>query len=240
MWAAVGCGSLLLIAFILMGVVGWYVASNAKSIAADGVVIVSERILQDSGMPEAQREQVVARVRRIADGFKSGDVTLEDLEKFGEKLAEDKAIIASGLLYFIDSQVLKNSDLDEDQRERAGRALQRVARGVVEDKIELESLEGLVNEFLDPPGNDGNRQLKKNLTSEEVEEVIATATELADQAEVPDEPFEIDIVEHIDSIIDEVLEPSPDAEMPNAEVPEAEMPDAQMPEAEPSTLEPVE
>ncbi len=239
MWAAVGCGGLLLVGFIFMGAIGWYITRNAKSFAADMSVVATERILQESGMPKPQREQVVVRVRRIADGFKSGEVTINDLEKFGEKLAEDKAIIAAGLLYFIDSQVLNNSDLDEEQRERAGRALQRVARGVVDDRIELESLKDLVDEFLDPPGPDGDRQLKKNLTSEEVEAIITTATELADEAEVPDEPFEIDIVEHIDTIIDDVMGTSSDTALPETpQIPE--IPDAEIPDEELSTLESVE
>ena len=205
MWAAIGCGSFLLIGFIFLGVAGWYVARNAKTFAADWSVVMTEEALKESGMPEPQREQVIARVRRVAEGFKSGDVTVEDLQKFGEKIAEDKSMVAAGLLYFIETHLLNSSKLDDEQRERAERALQRVARGVVEEKIELKSLESVVDGFLEPPGSDGNRKVKDNLTPEEVDEIIADATELADSAEVPDEPYEIDVAEHIDTIIDEVM-----------------------------------
>ena len=205
LYVALGCGGLVLLGVVLLAIGGFYIARNAKNIAADMSVVVADSALKEGGMPPAQREQVVARVRRIADEFKEGNLTMKDLEKFGQKIGEDKAIIAAGILYFVDSHLLNNEKLDPAQREQAGRALQRVTRGVVEDKIDLKSLRDLVDKFLDPPGPDGDRNLKKNLTKEEVDEIIAEATELADGVEIPDEPYEIDVVEHIDNIIEEVI-----------------------------------
>ena len=127
----------------------------------------------------------MARVRSLADGFKDGTVTLEQISEVAEKMAQEKSLVAGGIILFIEKMLLDESDLEPEQREAAALALQRVARGVIEDKIELQSLEDLVNEFMEPGPDPNKKTVKKDLTKEEVDQIIAKANELADEAEVP-------------------------------------------------------
>src|SRR5262245_8219115 len=75
----VGCLAVLGIVVVLLLIGGIYVAYNWKGWAATGIVAVTERGITKFGLPQDQKDQVLAQVRQLGDDFKSGKITTEQL-----------------------------------------------------------------------------------------------------------------------------------------------------------------
>lgn len=54
---------------------------------------------------------------------------------------------------------------------------------------------------------DGSEQLKERLTDAELKAFLEKAKEKADAANVPDEPFEVNIADELEKAIDKALKP---------------------------------
>ncbi len=51
----------------------------------------------------------------------------------------------------------------------------------------------------------GHSQLKAKPTADELRQFLALTKDQADQANIPDEPFEVDVVEQFDQAVDKAL-----------------------------------
>ena len=204
LWIAVGCGVLSVALLVALILGGYYFAHQGKQVVADAVVKVAINALRQSELPEVQQARLVSQIDNLVQGFKAGEITLEQLGEIVERLVDNNTIVAAGLLYVVEHHVLDEVELSPDVRQDAHRAVQRLARGVVEEKIEMKALETAAEPLLEI-GPDGRKELKSDLSGDEIQQLIDTSTQLADQAEIPDEPFEIDIAAEFDSLVKDVL-----------------------------------
>jgi hypothetical protein len=107
---------------------------------------------------------------------------------------------------------LETSDLSPAEKAAAIRSLQRYARGVFEKKIPVESVHAVIEPVAAPTERE-NRQVQKDAdgneivlvrvgqpgllfkndaTRAEIDQFLALAKQVADDARIPDEPFEPD------------------------------------------------
>lgn len=204
-WVAIGCAATAAVLLLVLCFAGFWVYRNAKSLAADGVVTISSEVIKESELPPEQQEQLIARIEDLGDRYSEGEVTLEQLAQVGEKLAEDESVIVAGVVYFVQNQLLDEAPIEEEVRAEMKQTLQRLARGVIEEQIDLEDLRGLADNLIEEKP-DGSYQLKPDLSEEDFAGILESAKEIADTAEIPDEPYEVDFLEEVDEVIDEVLE----------------------------------
>lgn len=190
-WIAVGCAA---VAAVLLGVAlfaSWWTYRNFKRLAAEGVVTISTEVVKESDLPPEQQEQLIERIEGLGDEFAEGNVTLEQLADVGEKLVTDEAVVVSGLVYFVENQLLDEAPIDDELRAELKLTIQRLARGVIEEKIELEDLRGLSENLIEQKP-DGTIQLKPDLSEDDFVKVLESAKEIAETAEIPNEPYEVD------------------------------------------------
>lgn len=74
--------------------------------------------------------------------------------------------------------------------------VQRYARGVHEKKIPKEDIEETAKPIADPDGN-GRWEIKDNPTPMEIDQFLANAKAKADAANIPNEPFDLNIAEEL-------------------------------------------
>ena len=88
-------------------------------------------------------------------------------------------------------------------RKELKRTIGRLARGVVEEQLELEDLKSLMDGIVKetPDGF----ELDPDVSKEEFSNLLESAREIADDAEIPDEPYEVDFMSEVNEVIDEVL-----------------------------------
>ncbi len=205
MWAAIGCGTVVLMLAIAVLVLAFYLRANGKRWASDFAINGAHQAINELKLPDEQKQRLNTRIDRLGDEFKDGNVTTDQLFSIVDGMIEDKQFAAAGLMYLIEHVLVNGAPIDDETRQAARLQLQRVVRGVVEDDIELESLSDLADQFLESPGPDGEREVKNSLTKEDVQEIIRKAGQLADDAGVPNEPYQIDVADRFDRIVAQVL-----------------------------------
>lgn len=213
-WIAIGCAAVAVVLLFVLLFAGLWTYRNIKRIAADGVVTISSEAIKQSELPPEQQRQLIRRVEDLGDEFAEGNVTLEQLSEVGEKLVEDESVIVSGVVYFVENQLLDEAPIDEELRTELKLTLQRLARGVIEEKIDLEDLRLLADDLIEKQP-DGTIQLKPDLSEDDFVKLLESAKEIAGTAEIPDEPYEVDFLKEVDEVIKEVLEGQEPASIPS-------------------------
>ncbi len=211
----------LLIVLIVGGVV--YVAMSWKGWAADIGQNVATELIEDSDLPDEEKTQVIAQINELAAGFKSGDISFEEMGQIFEKLAESPLLPAAIVYEAHEEYFVEASDLSDEELEQSKVALARLAQGVFDESISPATLQD-VFEPIESAGGAGrgvhidHPQFKLHLkppedcTDEELRQVIANAVAAADEAGVPAQPPSIDVSDEIQKAIDSVTGGADDEE----------------------------
>jgi hypothetical protein len=245
-----GCLGVVVVLSVAGGVAAWWGIKKIPDLAR-GVV---EQAVNDSDLPEEDKKVVMTQVDRLVNGYKEGKVDLQKLGQLGEKFAKSP-LMDLMIAYAAKVQYIDPSGLSDEEKAEAERVLQRVARGVVEQKIPDDQLDVALNHISNDMGN-GGRQFREDVTDAELRAFIKECKRLADEAEIPEGEYKVDIGAELKKLVDDALgeksevqtpeiqaeappappepaspEPAPPAQPP-AEAPPAEAPPAEAPPAE--------
>lgn len=200
----IGCLVVCLILAAIACGVGYWIYSNAGGWAADFAETAINDAIDESELPEEQKVAMKEQVSRLTQGYRDGDVTLEQLAQIGEKL-QDSPVMTAIPVEVVRSTYLAKSGLTEEQKAEATKQLQRVAHGMFEKKITEEELKTLIDGRLGDVGPDGEIKFRNDVSDEELLEFTKAAKELADSKDIPDQNYEIDFAAELKKAVDEVL-----------------------------------
>jgi hypothetical protein len=200
---AIGCAVVLLFMLGMMAVGGFYIAKNFRPWTAEAVVAGVEEGIENVDLPDDQKQQIVARVRELGDDFAKGDITLEEMGEIAENIIESRTIIAGGVEFIIRKTVDDKLELDEERKDAVKRLVQRLSRGIIEEKLDEDDFKPLMEIVFEKTGED-KYEMKEDLTKEEIEQFLTELQTLVDEAEIPDEPYEVNLADELDRIIDDV------------------------------------
>ncbi|MGB5748859.1 MAG: hypothetical protein WBM69_17895 [Desulfobacterales bacterium] len=98
------------------------------------------------------------------------------------------------------------SGLSEDEKMAAALHLNRLARGLADGRIDWAVSKQLLGPISDP-GQDGKQHLRspEMVTDHEILEVLVTAKDFADEAEISEELIEIDISDEVRKSVEGAL-----------------------------------
>ncbi len=201
---AIGCGIAVLVVVIIGGVAGWYIGRNIKSWSAQGIAAVLESGIREMQLPADQEQRLLAKVDYLKNEFIAGNITFEQLGEIGLRLSEG-TFFQAGMIHLAETQYIQPSGLSDEEKVEGSLAMQRILRGFcVDETISDQDIEEVMIPITyEEP--DGTRQLKDNLTDDELRTFIDLAEEKADAAGVPDEPYKVDLAAEFERAIDEVL-----------------------------------
>ena len=201
-----GCGSCLILAcaLVVLGVVacgigGWYVVKKTPDWARERLVTM----VDGSDLSPEDKRVVTEQIDRVVTEYKAGNVTFEELGKIVEEFAQSPVLTLMMSKFALEAYI-KPSGLSDEEKAEAELTLQRVARGVFEKKIAPEDLEAAMD-HISTKQPDGSRQMKEQPSDEDLRKMLAECKRRADEAEVPNEPFEVNIGEEFKKSIDKVL-----------------------------------
>jgi len=216
---------LILFGFLTLGgvvcVAGvWYVASNVEgwlvSLGREAIVAV----VNDSDLPQAEKDEVIVQVDRVATAYKEKKINQQDLEKFMTELQEAPAMQALAL-YGIDEVYLSEAQLPPAELATARRTFQRAMRGVLEGKISHETLFAAFpqeEQMMRIAEDNGNGKLKQEdirlvgnvpgdeVSTDDLREMIAKLKVTVDNAQIPDEDYQPDIGDEVKKLVDRLLD----------------------------------
>ncbi|MEO1535507.1 MAG: hypothetical protein AAFS11_08100 [Planctomycetota bacterium] len=219
-YIAVGCLAMVFVVLIALVIGGVFVANNWKSWAAPAITEIMANGIRDTDLTNEQKRELIARVEAMAGEFEAGTLTFEDLQKIGEAL-ETSPLIAVGIVEAMNAVYIRPSDLPDEEKTEAVRLNQRLARGIFEDRITPEELEPVLQplssgdgvQITSSDGSDGStasfriNDLKdpEQITVEELREYMGNARSLLEMKAIADEPFEIDVIEEFDKVIEAAI-----------------------------------
>ena len=225
---AMACGAVVVSGTLLA--VGLYWATGyLKRKAADHTYAATEELLEEAPLEDLEREQILAEVARVRDGFREGELGLRSMGRFFRTLGEGPLLPLASVLA-VQRLVLEPSELDFDEKVEGQIHLERVARGLYERSISpkealriLKPIEGRSESEGEGQGEEHARGRTIRISSddsggkfefqieadnwsihidehpepEQVREMLRLAQETADGAEIPVEPFEVDLVDEV-------------------------------------------
>lgn len=208
-------GCLVVVGIILVLLIGGgiYAAMNWKNWAAMGIKAGTEAAVQESQLPPEQKQRVIASINQVADDFKSGKVSTDQLGKVMQEVMEGP-VLPVGLVMAAESKYVIPSGLTTEEKDGAKRTLQRLARGIYEKKITDTDLDPIVQPITKPrvqvnvsgtgkPNRDW--QFKESATDAEVKDFLTRAKAKVDEKQVPDEAYNVNVADELDKAIAKAL-----------------------------------
>ena len=195
-----------LIAFFLIIVaVGVYAVSNYNVWIAHGITAGMNAVINGSDIPEQEKAEVTQVISQLKEGYLAEEITMAELGRVLEAIGSCPALPIGLVVQFEQSYVVP-SGLDGDEKMAARLHLNRLARGLTDGRIEW----SVIEEILDPisdPGADGNQKLRSpdRVSDTEILEVLVTAKEIADEAEISEGMIAIDISDEFLKSVEEAL-----------------------------------
>lgn len=183
-----------LIAVVLIFVaVGVYAAKNYKAWIAHGIAAGMNAVINASAIPGQEKAEVTRIISQLKEGYLAGEITMAELGLVLEAIGTCPALPIGLVVQFEQSYVVP-SGLNSEEKMAAGFHLNRLARGLAEDRIDWSVAEQLLAPISDP-GEDGKQHLRSpdQVSDHEILEVLVAAKNFADEAGISEEMVEIDI-----------------------------------------------
>ena len=201
---AIGCSATSAIFIIAIMILVSVVKKNARNWGADFAEAGIVAVIDDSELSDADKQGMKLHVKRLTEGFKSGQITLEQLGAVADELAQ-RPLMHVGMVYFVQQGIVDPSKLSDDEKKQAKLDLQRYARGIYEETIDADSMETVADPIMTTDAT-GEKVLKENPTAEEIKLFLANVKKAADEAKIANEPYEIDLVKEFADVIDRGLD----------------------------------
>lgn len=214
-WGALlGCLGAMVVLALLCGGGVWWTTRNFDRVVAMAAREFIVAMVNDSELPAQEKTEVIAQVDRVVNAFKARKISQEELQKIVEELQKSPVFTAIGA-WGLDKIYIEPSGLSADEKEQGRRTVERAMRGLFEKKINevdfQESLPRMEEQAAmnQPPGGPPRiRPPPRNdpISDEEVREMLTDLKKLADDAAIPDEPFQIDVGDEVKKVVDKALE----------------------------------
>jgi hypothetical protein len=217
-----GCLIMFVIGVVLAAALLYWLSQNWRGWASDLGTQVLKQSIEESDLPEQEKQEVQAQVERVFDALRDGTLSGEQFGRIVEKVAESP-LLPSIIASTAETKYLEPSGLSEDEKAEARVTIHRFVRGATDGDIDEASVNEAMAHIADRAGD--GWQLRENVTDDELRAFLATAKAQADDAGVPEEPEEFDPSDEVKRIIDEAMgeqlaEEPIDAEKPmDAEAP---------------------
>ncbi len=212
----VGCGVVLLIFVILLAIGGYIVATSWRGWTASTSTKMIDSMLTSAQIDAEEHSEIMVHVTELMQRFEDKDITVEQLGSVVEQLAKSP-IIPSAMVISIDRLYIAQSDLSDEEKAQGRIDLARYTEGLFDESIEPDSINDVLESVIthSPDDNDIRLNLKidengrtvtalrsaDEVTTEDLQQLLATAKSLADEAGITETPQEVDLSDEIQRAI---------------------------------------
>lgn len=211
--ALLGCLGVGLLLLVVFGALATWLFFNGRAVFSDFARDAMVGMVRDSGLPEAEQAELVTEIDRLQEHFEAGRISLEQMGRMVEAIA-NSPLGGAFAIVAIEANYVAPSGLSEEEKVQARRTLERIVRGLVDEKIDDEALDHALEPVSIEQAGDGGRRFKGTITDEELRTVLARGAQAADEAGIPDEPLAVNLGAELRRIIDETLARSGEANPP--------------------------
>jgi len=194
-----GCFTICVIFVVFCGVSAYLVVKRAPDWAHDAIIAA----VNDSDLDAKAKAEVTAQMDRLLREYKAGKVENEQLLRALEELGQSPVLVLV-IAYTAMEFYIEPSGLSEDEKADAKIAFQRVVRGVFDDMIDPDELEEAFD-YISRKDFNGNRQPKNKVSDEDLRALVKECHRVANEADVPNEVYQVDVVAEVKRIVDRAL-----------------------------------
>ena len=213
-----GCLIVFGIVLLLVIVISIWAYYSWRGIAASGMATIAKQGIEQSQLPVEEKQEINVQVDRVADGFRDGKISMEQLAKLMQEFA-NSPLMTSVMASALDSQYLDKSGLSDDEKAEGKKTLRRFLRGAVDQKIDQQGIDAAMMHVAVREPND-QWKIRDQLSDEDLRKFLETAKAEADKANIPDEPESFDPSDEVKRIVDDALGGAPAAPAEPAEAAE--------------------
>lgn len=210
-----GCLGVAVAGILLIVLLVVWAARNMRDWAANIGEQALTQAVSEMELTDEDRAEVQSQVTRVADGFRGGDVTVEEIGELAEKLAKGP-VATVGVIRFAMKHYIETSGLSDDEKERAKLTLERFGRGFVEGKLDLSDFDEISSPIMIHHGNQHRLKDRDQISDDDLREFLKGCEEKADGAEIPDGPWEFDLGGEVRRVVDQVVGERMDAGLGDA------------------------
>ena len=200
-----GCLIVFVVLAVLSVIVGLWIRNNWRGLVADFGSQAIKQGIDQTQLPPQEKQDINIQIDRLAEAFRTGQLSAEKLQRFVKKLAKSP-LMTSIAASAIEVQYLAKSGLSKDEKAQATQTLRRFLRGVVDQKIDEDAVNTAMSHVAVRDEND-SWKLKQKVSDEDLRKFLDVAKAAADKAGIPDEPEDFDPSDEMKRIVDEALQP---------------------------------
>jgi len=183
-----------------------YIYLNFRSLVAGIIRGPVLQQIQSAELPADQKAGIARTIDQLTEDFKNDRLSYQQLAGIFERLGHGPFFVV------VEMESAKSLCLGvcqpaAEERGRMSRVFQRLQRGVVEGSVPPQRAEEALA-LIQMTDSGKHRAFKPNLTAREARLFIDRIRQDADQAGVPDEPYQVDFAGQLQRAVDAVLKPA--------------------------------
>lgn len=151
----VGCAALLVIVVLAMAA-GFWVALSWRGWAAEASRRTFAALIEKTGLPDEQKQGMIAHVDALTAEFEAGTVSLQDMAAVVEQVSRSP-IIPAAVVAAMHEGYVRQSALSDEEKAEAKVVLRRYARGVYEKSIPESAIGPTLEPISAPRGDSKSR-----------------------------------------------------------------------------------
>jgi hypothetical protein len=228
-----GCLIALALFVVLLVAGGVYAAMNWRSWVSAGLEQGMTAVIDEADLTQVDADAMKAEVAALMLDFENKQVSLEDLAKVVEEIAESPVLPAASIMV-VDTQYIQSSELADEEKADGSTQLSRFMRGLFTGDISKTKIDDVTEpiHYTGGPGGNAFRINTNNLsielkapedvTIEELQAFLANCKTTADDAGVPPERYDVDMAAEFAAAIDRALGRAPALPAPEGDAGETD------------------
>ncbi|HEX5470745.1 MAG TPA: hypothetical protein VFW73_02610 [Lacipirellulaceae bacterium] len=199
-----GCLAVLALLVVFGVIVGIWFSRHWRGWFAEFGSQAIEQGIDASELPQQEKMQVKAQVDRVANDFRDGKISPQQMATIMQKLTQSP-LMPSLVVAAVDKRYFDRSGLSNDEKAEGRTALNRFARGMIDGKINQQGVDSVMSHVANRKA-DGKWQLRSQVSDQDLRAAISAAKSQADAAGISQQPPVVDPSDEIKRIIDETLQ----------------------------------
>ncbi|HEY2412178.1 MAG TPA: hypothetical protein VGM76_13640 [Lacipirellulaceae bacterium] len=211
----IGCLIVFAILLVLAVLAGVWVSQHWRGWASNFGSMAMKQMVADSGLAPDQKQAIANQIDRVADGFKTGRLSVEQMRGIMEKITQSP-LMASITASAADKKYISSSGLTDAEKADGRMTVKRFASGVFNRKIDKPVMEAALAPISEEQSGGGRVGLKPIVSDDELRAFLKAAKEQADKAGIAEQVESVDAAGEFKKVVDEALKEDKSEAAPDA------------------------
>lgn len=205
---------IFLVLVLVCGGIGTWIYLNFRSLVVGAVLEPMKAMIAQSNLPQDQKDRMTTQAEELAKDYEEGRISGTQMGLIAQALSEGPFFTLLQLDK-VRTEYEKVCKPTEEDLAQAVLTFSRFQRGVVEETIRQGRIDDTMADMLVEDAE--SKEVRSDLSAEELTAFVAQLKQEADDAGVPVEPYQADFAGLLEDAVNSVLKDRPSRTQPSAE-----------------------